>query len=141
MVSHYAWRDDSTLLVWARTPEHGDRYYLIDVSTGAREVCCAGTLDRFGDGHPSFSPDGQWIVTDTYPDRARMRHLLLCRPADETGDRSGAFHSPWRYDGAKALRPASEMGPDGRLVSIDSAHEGVRRTYMIDVSRIVSDAR
>ena len=51
----------------------GDRYYLLDVSTGTRQAYGAGTLDRFGDGHPSFSPDGRWIVTDTYPDRARMR--------------------------------------------------------------------
>ena len=137
MVSHYAWRDDNRLLVWARAPEHGDRYYVIDVTTGRRDVCCAGALDRFGDGHPSFSPDGRWIVTDSYPDRARMRHLLLCRQATGEVIEAGAFHSPWRYDEAARCDLHPRWSPDGRSVSIDSTHEGVRRTYAVDVSQLV----
>ena len=140
MVSHYAWRDEKTVLVWARAPDHGDRYYLIDLSTGAREVCGAGTLDQFGDGHPSFSPDRKWILTDTYPDRARIRRLLMCRPSTKTMIEVGAFHSPWRYDGPRRCDLHPRWDPGGKLVSIDSTHEGVRRTYMIDVSRILADA-
>jgi len=141
MVSHYAWRDDNRLLVWARAPEHGDRYYVIDVTTGRRDVCCAGALDRFGDGHPSFSPDGHWIVTDSYPDRARMRRLLLCRHATGEVIEAGAFHSPWAFDGAARCDLHPRWSPDGRSVSIDSAHEGVRRTYAVDVSRLVRSKR
>jgi len=141
MVSHYAWRDDNSLLVWARAPEHGDRYYVIDVTTGRRDVCGAGTLDRFGDGHPSFSPDGRWIVTDSYPDRARMRHLLLCRLEGGEVIEAGAFHSPWRYDGAVRCDLHPRWSPDGRSISIDSAHEGVRRTYAVDVSQLVRSKR
>jgi Tol biopolymer transport system component len=138
MVSHYAWRDERRLLVWARAPEHGDRYYLLDVTTGAREACCAGKLDRFGDGHPSFSPDGQWIVTDSYPDRGRMRRLLLCRPDDCVVIEAGAFHSPWRYDGPERCDLHPRWNRDGTRVSIDSSHEGVRWTYVVDVSRLVA---
>jgi hypothetical protein len=140
MVSHYAWRNESTLLVWARTTQEGDRYYLLDVSTDARETCCAGTLDRFGDGHPSFSPDRQWIITDTYPDRGRMRRLLLCRSAARQVIEIGAFHSPWRYDGPTRCDLHPRWSPDGMRISIDSAHEGVRSTYVIDVNRLVGAA-
>jgi hypothetical protein len=138
MVSHYAWRDESTVLAWARTPEEGDRYYFLDVSTDARETCCPGTLDRFGDGHPSFSPDGQWIVTDTYPDRGRMRRLLLCRPAAGQVTEVGAFHSPWRYEGSTRCDLHPRWSPDGLKISIDSSHAGTRGTYVIDVHRLVS---
>jgi hypothetical protein len=138
MVSHYAWRDEDTLLVWGRTSEHGDRYYVIDVATGAREICCAGALDRHGDGHPAYSPDGRWLVTDSYPDRRRMRHLLLCRPATDTVIELGAFLSPWRYDGAERCDLHPRWSPDGRLVSIDSTHEGTRNTYAIDVHRLLT---
>jgi hypothetical protein len=138
LVSHYAWRDEDTLLVWARTPRHGDRYYLLDLTTGAAGACCADVLDRFGDGHPSFSPDRRWLVTDTYPDRARMRRLLLCRPVAKQIIELGAFHSPWRYDGPRRCDLHPRWHPLGRAISIDSAHEGVRRTYAIDVSRIVT---
>ena len=85
-------------------------------------MCCADALDRFGDGHPSFSPDGQWIVTDTYPDRARMRRLLLCGPADKTMIEVAAFHSPWRYDGPKRCDLHPRWDPSGQLRSIDSTH-------------------
>jgi hypothetical protein len=137
MVSHYAWRDERRLLVWARAPESGDRYYELDVETGARTPYCPGSLDRFGDGHPSFSPDGRWLVTDSYPDRGRMRRLLLCRPEDGLVIEAGAFHSPWRYDGAGRCDLHPRWSRDGRRVSIDSAHEGVRWSYVVDVSRIV----
>ena len=138
LVSHYAWRDERRLLVWARAPDAGDRYYLLDVTTGAREPCCAGSLDRNGDGHPSFSPDGRWIVTDSYPDRGRMRRLLLCRPDAGLVVEAGAFHSPWRYDGPDRCDLHPRWSPDGTRISIDSSHEGVRWTYVVDVSRLVA---
>lgn len=137
LVSHYAWRDDATLLVWARTREQGDRYHLLDVSTGARSALGAGALDRFGDGHPSWSPDRRWIVTDTYPDRARMRKLFVYDTAAQQLIEVGAFHSPWRYDGPRRCDLHPRWSPDGRQVSIDSAHEGVRATYVVDVSRLL----
>ena len=137
MVSHYAWRDDHTLLVWGRAPDHGDRYYLIDVGTGARTVCGADRLDRFGDGHPTFAPNGSWLVTDSYPDRRRMRHLLLYKPHADVVVEVGAFFSPWRYDGSVRCDLHPRWSPDGRWVSIDSGHEGVRNTYAIDLSRLL----
>ena len=138
MVSHYAWRDERQLLVWARAPEQGDRYYLLDVESAARKACCPGTLDRFGDGHPSYSPDGRWLVTDSYPDRGRMRRLLLCRPEAGVVVEAGAFHAPWRYDNEVRCDLHPRWNRDGTRVSIDSAHEGVRWTYIVDVSRLVA---
>ncbi len=140
MVSHYAWRDEDRLLAYARTPDAGDRYHLVDAASGDREAFAAGRLDRFGDGHPSFSADGQWIVTDSYPDRGRMQHLLLCRVADGEVIEAGAFFSPWRYDAARRcdLHPRWDAG--GRRISIDSAHEGVRATYVVDVAALLGDA-
>ncbi len=138
MVSHYAWRDDATLLVYARSPVGGDRYYRLDATTGALEPWADGPVGRFGDGHPAYSPDGRWFVTDTYPDRARMRRLFLC-PAD--GGESvevGSFFSPWRYDGAARCDLHPRWDREGRRVSIDSAHEGSRATYVIDVSRLAA---
>ena len=29
------------------------------------------------DGHPQFSPDRKYIITDTYPDRNRKQRLIL----------------------------------------------------------------
>ena len=138
MVSHYAWRDDDTLLAYARAPEQGDCYYLIDVSTGARKAWCAGTLDRHGDGHPSYSPNREWLITDTYPDRARMSRLLLCSTRDGRVTEVGAFHSPWRFDGPMRCDLHPRWSPDGTEISLDSAHGGRRGVYAVDLSRLVT---
>jgi hypothetical protein len=138
VVSHYAWRDDANLLVWARTQDGADGYHVLDVVMGARESLCSGALDHFGDGHPSFSPDRRWIVTDTYPDRGRMRRLLLCHPSSGEIIEVGAFRSPWRYDGVRRCDLHPRWSPDGGRISIDSSHEGVRANYAIDVTRLVA---
>jgi hypothetical protein len=137
MVSHYHWRDDDHLLVWGRTAESGDRYYFFDVATNAREIVGENVLDQFGDGHPSFSPDRRWIITDSYPDRARMRHLVLYDTAHGQLIRLGRFFAPWRFDGPGHCDLHPRWSPDGRWISIDSAHEGIRRSYTIDVRALL----
>lgn len=137
MVSHYNWRDDDHLLAWARTAEHGDRYYLIDVRTGERKIVAEGILDVYGDGHPSYSPDRDWIATDTYPNRARQRILLLYHVSTGECIPLGRFFAPWRFDGVVRCDLHPRWSPDGKLISIDSAHEGLRKSYVIDVSEIV----
>jgi hypothetical protein len=138
LVSHYTWRDENTLLVYARTPEQGDCYHLVDATDGSREAWRKGELDRYGDGHPSYSPDGIWLVTDTYPDRARMSRLLLCNALDGPVIEVAAFHSPWRFDGPVRCDLHPRWSPDGTEISIDSTHEGRRGVYAVDVSRLVA---
>lgn len=137
MVSHYQWKDDDHLLVWARTKEYGDKYYLINVINGVKKIIGEGILDKYGDGHPSFSPDGRWIVTDTYPDKARIRYLLLYDTENNELYEIGKFFSPWKYNDGKRCDLHPRWSPDGNFISIDSTHEGKRRNYIIDVSRIV----
>jgi hypothetical protein len=139
IVSHYAWRDEDTLLVWARAADGRLGYLRLDVSSGAVGSFGNGMLDRLGDGHPSWSPDRRWIVTDSYPDRARARHLLLCRSdGSGTAVEVGAFHAPWRYEGPLRCDLHPRWSPDGRRISIDSAHEGIRATYVLDVGRLLA---
>ncbi|HUC92443.1 MAG TPA: hypothetical protein VMS09_10495 [Paenibacillus sp.] len=137
MVSHYQWRDDDHLLAWARTAADGDRYYEINVATGKYTIVGKGELDRLGDGHPSYSPDRRWIVTDTYPDKARQRHLLLYDRMTGRSIPVGRFFSPWKYDGPCRCDLHPRWSPDGNWLSVDSAHDGVRKTYLIDVSGVV----
>lgn len=137
MVSHYYWRDENYLLAWARTKEVGDRYYLINVSTGEWQIVGDGVLDLYGDGHPSFSPNQQWLVTDTYPNKARQRYLLLYELATQKLIEVGRFLAPWQFDGPKRCDLHPRWSPDGRMISIDSAHQGKRMTYILDVSSLV----
>ncbi|MBE9171421.1 hypothetical protein IQ238_29335 [Pleurocapsales cyanobacterium LEGE 06147] len=138
MVSHYSWRDEEYLLVWARTKQAGDRYYLIHAVTGQWQIIGKGILDIYGDGHPSFSPNRRWIITDTYPDRARQQHLLLYEVETEKLIEIGRFLEPLQFNSAQRCDLHPRWSPDGQAISIDSTHEGKRMTYILDVSSIVN---
>lgn len=139
MVSHYSWKDETNLLVWARNANQEDSYFLIDVLRGDQRPIGYGILDRFGDGHPSFSPDRKWIVTDSYPDKRRMRRLVLFDCERERMIEVGRFYSPWRFEGSARCDLHPRWSPDGRHISIDSAHTGARQSYTIDVSRLTCE--
>jgi hypothetical protein len=138
MVSHYSWADETHVLAWARAQEAGDRYYIIDVITGRAQAVGEGVLDEYGDGHGSFSPNRHWIVTDSYPDRARQQHLLLYHLATGKRIEIGRFLAPWRFNGAVRCDLHPRWSPDGGWICIDSAHTGTRMTYVLDVSAIVT---
>jgi hypothetical protein len=137
MVSHYAWLDAYTLVVWARSAEGLDQYHVLDVRTGRATVLGEGRLGTFGDGHPSASPDGRWIVTDTYPDRARQRHLLVFDRHTGRVVEVGRFLAPLAFEGPVRCDLHPRWSPDGRWLSIDSAHTGVRRSYALDVESLL----
>jgi hypothetical protein len=135
MVSHFIWRNPKQILAWSREPETGNRFHLYDDQTDRVEVIGEGILTH--DGHCSYSPCGNWIITDTYPDKERMQTLLLYRPADNHVEPLGRFYQypehrgEWRCD----LHP--RWSRDGRYVTIDSTHgDGKRQIYLLDVSGI-----
>lgn len=139
VVSHYCWLSDSELFLWGRTAEFGDGYHVLDVDTG--EFAYVDALDEWGDGHPSLSPDGRYIVTDTYPDRERQRHLLLYdRETDEVTE-LGRFFEPLQYTGKTRCDLHPRWSPDGSAISFDSTHTGRRDSYVLDVSQIAGQSR
>jgi hypothetical protein len=76
MISHCFWADANTILGFMRGPRGKDDYWLVNVNSGDFTPLLQDKLSHYGDGHPHVY--GDWFVTDTYPDKARMQHLLLC---------------------------------------------------------------
>nr|QNO45268.1 hypothetical protein GHMBFEBI_00002 [Methanosarcinales archaeon ANME-2c ERB4]QNO46810.1 hypothetical protein FAOAFBCF_00008 [Methanosarcinales archaeon ANME-2c ERB4] len=135
MVSHYDWFDNENLLVWGRHPMKGDRYYLINVPSGAVKVMGDDVLTC--DGHCSFSPNKKWILTDTYPDQYGMRTLILYRMSDGKRIDVDRFYSPKEIWGEIRCDLHPRWNPDGTQVCIDSVHEGQRQVYVVDVSSLI----
>jgi hypothetical protein len=135
IVSHYCWLDADRLFVWGRSEEYGSGYHVLYTQTGDLEYVDA--LDGYGDGHPSLSPDGRWIVTDTYPDRTRKRSLVLYNLESEETVTIGTFFAPLAFEGELRCDLHPRFSPDGTSVSIDSAHDGRRYSYLLDIGSLV----
>ncbi|WP_022948500.1 TolB family protein [Methylohalobius crimeensis] len=131
-ISHYDWRDDDTLLVWAKRPNASARFLLLNHAN--REFHTFGEDMLQEDGHCTFSPDGRWVLNDTYPDRHQMRTLMLVRADGGRRIDLARLYSPksrWWGEIRCDLHP--RWSRDGRQVCIDSVHDGTRQMYVVDV--------
>ncbi len=131
--SHFNWLDGERLMVTANFENKVYSHVLFTVGKEdfARVGC--GLLDF--DGHGVFSDDGQWMATDTYPDKWNHRRLMVLRLSDQAVLPLGSFLVPegyrgvyWRCD----LHP--RWRPDGKMLAFNSVHEGSRQVYVMDVS-------
>lgn len=80
-VSHFDWRNDTDILVTYDLRGRGREHVLHTDGSEDYRVICEGDLNF--DGHPSFSPDSQWLVTDKNVSETLEKWLLLCRLEDE----------------------------------------------------------
>ncbi|MBN1341974.1 MAG: hypothetical protein JXQ73_04800 [Phycisphaerae bacterium] len=136
MVSHFDWRDDKTILAWARHKNGQNHFYLIDALNGDMTVMGEDVLTS--DGHCSYSPDRKWVLNDTYPQgKDRLQTLMLYRPADNKRIDIGKFHLPKKLTGPFRVDLHPRWNRDGTQVCFDSAHEPpTRQVYVVDVGGI-----
>jgi len=135
MVSHLTWKDDRHLLAWANHPSAGRRYYLFKDRTNNVKVVGDGILTE--DGHPSYSADHRWILTDTYPGADRMKTLILFNTNTYKRYNVGRYYAPFRFDGYLRCDLHPRWSPDGRSICFDSVHEGKRNVYFVNVSELL----
>ncbi|MCF7936368.1 MAG: hypothetical protein K9L28_08510 [Synergistales bacterium] len=134
MISHYSWKDEQTLIVYGRTKEQGDHYYLLDINTAEATPLAPGVLDRYGDGHPSYSPDGKLILTDTYPDRERKSHLLVYHPEQKKLTQIATFFAPLEFSRENRCDLHPRWG-SGDMLCVDAAFDYLRKSYIIILAR------
>ncbi len=138
--SHFIWRDPGHLHAWARLrPDDEWAHLLFDEATGHPER--VGKPDRLThNGHMTYLPGGEWILNDHACGRDATRHrtklYLYHVPTDRRVDLADVWHDnrhagPMRCD----LHPRASR--DGRRVCFDSAHEGTRQMYLVDIADVV----
>lgn len=134
MVSHCCWRNNNEIAGWMRKKE-GDHYYLIkDKST---EYSIIGKESLKEDGHPSFSKDGRYMLTDTYPDKARMQKLYLYDMVTSKNIELGAFFSSLKYYGEIRCDLHPRFNMDNDFITFDSVFNGKRSLYQLNISKLL----
>lgn len=140
LVSHATWKTDGELLAWAFQKDRGEHFYLFrDRSAEAPEIVGKDVLTE--DGHPSYSPCGRYILTDTYANRARQRRLIVYNTQEKTARVLGAFYAPFRYGGETRCDLHPRWKQDGTQICIDSAYEGMRQVYILENPLALNDGR
>ncbi len=134
-VSHLDYYSPEKVVAWARKADVGDRYFLYTRHSDEIEIIGDDLFST--DGHCTFSPDRQWMLTDTYPGNDQYRTLILYHMASNTRFDIGRFYAPPELTGPIRCDLHPRWSRDGRQVCIDSAHEGERQVYVIDVSSVI----
>ncbi|HPA45069.1 MAG TPA: hypothetical protein PLG59_09435 [bacterium] len=134
MASHFIWRNPKQILAWSTEPE-GNYFHLYTDRSEEIETIGKGILKT--DGHCTYSPDGKWILTDTYPDKERMQSLMLFRPSDEKLIILGRFYLPPELTGPMRVDLHPRWSPDRKRICVDSGHLGRRQMVLLDVSGVM----
>jgi len=139
--SHFIWRRSSHVVAWAKHPSHGYKFYSYEDRTENVEVIAPDVM--VVNGHNTYlnRDSWRWILNDTYPDKQRLQHPYIYDTAKAVRHPLGDLLSPKEYAGEWRCDLHPRSSRDGRLVTIDSTHEGKgRQLYLIDVSSILDKA-
>ncbi|MFT4093997.1 MAG: hypothetical protein QM640_10175 [Niabella sp.] len=136
--SHFIWKGNRHILAWTRLPEKGDGFFLFEDALKG-DVRQVGKDVMTVNGHCTYLPGDQWILNDTYPRKGdRYQIPYLYQPEKNLRIDLGNFYAPPEYKGEWRCDTHPRHAPNGKMVIIDSAHEGMgRQMYLIDISQIV----
>lgn len=125
-LSHMDWNGDDDVLIYAIG--RGSYDLFADEPGGGY----ASTLLFQRNGHQSYLPGYDWLLTDTYPDARHNQHVYLY---DILGDEIfvlGSFFAPAGYVGEHRCDLHPRLSPDSTKAVIDSVHDGGRQMYLVD---------
>lgn len=128
MVSHCFWKDNEHILAFENKKIGGPGYYLMKDKTQIYQRCWP---DLTGDGHPSYSPDRSYVVTDSYPDRVRIQYLRLMSGENSKPQIIAKVFSPFKYDNDTRCDLHPRWNHRGDTICFDSVFEGHRGLYTV----------
>lgn len=134
MVSHCFWKDDEHIIAFENKKEGGPGYYLMKDKTQVYQHLWP---QLNGDGHPSYCPtDNHLVVTDSYPNRARIADVKLLKDTDPEGKEMEVIakvFAPFKYDNDTRCDLHPRWKRDGSAICFDSVFEGHRGLYVVNL--------
>lgn len=136
MVSHITWASNSEVFTYARSPEHGDGYFLVEDRTGRMTPFFRPRLNS--DGHPTMDKRRGYVITDTYPDRFRNQYLYLGDILTQSLKVLCRTHLPRQFRRELQVDLHPRLHPTRDVACFDSGHRGGRSLLTLDFSGAVS---
>lgn len=134
MVSHCYWKNDIEIIAFERKKESGSGYYLMKDKTKEYKHLWPQLSN---DGHPSYCPtDNALVLTDSYPNRARIADIKLLRDTDMEGNEMKVIakvFAPFKYDNNTRCDLHPRWRQDGKAICFDSVFEGHRGLYIVNL--------
>jgi hypothetical protein len=131
--SHFDWLNGNELMITARFEAKTYGHILFTPGRTDYHRLGNGILDY--DGHGTFSPDGKWMITDTYPMGAlREQKLYLMNMDNQAVLPLGRYTEPIEFrsktSGSRCdLHP--RWSPEGNLIGFNSTFTGSRQCYLL----------
>lgn len=126
-VSHCCWKSNNEILSYLNKNDSGKGYYLmVDKTQDYQKMWPELVMD----GHPSFSPNNKYAVTDTYPNRQRLQSVYIMN-GEKVKCVSRAF-SPFKYGGDIRCDLHPRWSRVGNKICIDATFEGRRGMYILN---------
>lgn len=134
MVSHCYWKNDQEIIAFENKHGRGPGYYLMKDKTQEYTHLWSSISN---DGHPSYCPvNNHLVVTDSYPNRARMADIKLLRDDDPEAKQMKVIarvFAPFKYDNNTRCDLHPRWSKDGKKVCFDSVFEGHRGLYIVNI--------
>ena len=130
MVSHCCWKNDEEILAFENKKNGGNSYYLMKDKTQEYKKCWSEMNE---DGHPSYSSNGKYVVTDSYPNRKRIQSVKLMNTSETDGKVNiiARVFSPFKYDNDTRCDLHPRWNRKSNEICFDGTFEGKRRLYII----------
>ena len=132
MISHCTWKENEEIICYMEYKGMAG-YHKIDLNTNKIYPLTINNKVVIGDGHPNVF--NGLMVFDSYPDKRRMKDLYLFDLQTKKAEKVGEFFEPFKYyeDTRCDLHPCWSY--NGKQIFINSAHEGQRFLYQIDLTQ------
>lgn len=135
--SHYTWKNDDFILVYSFHKENGFNYYLYQDKSSERMIVGKDILKE--DGHPTFIPSSNDLITDTYPNINRIQSLIYYHFKSNNYSVIHSSYVPDSFKGEIRCDFHPRLSNSGSFVCIDELIDFRRTMKIIDISRLHVD--
>ena len=126
-VSHCCWKNNKEIISYLNKKNGGKGYYLLEDKTQKYQRCWK-QLEM--DGHPSYSYDGKYVVTDTYPNRKRIQSIYIM--SSNRVKTIARVFSPFKYRQNTRCDLHPRWSKDGKQICIDASFSGRRSICLLN---------